>query len=173
MGFCSRCGEPAQDDATFCANCGKPIHEEAPSPNPEPSTAADHRPEAGPPSAPPPPPPTSPPSPSPPPTAAVGTDMPPSTSKRPVAIGAVVAAVVGVVAVGAWSGLAAVEFRRYRRRRHRGCNNHHDRSGPLRNRFNYGASDRDLPHHDRSINHNAAPGHDYHHNTPGRPDLRP
>ena len=104
MAVCSHCGEPAQVDATFCATCGKPIREEAPSPNPEPAAAADQPPEAGPPSAIPPPPSASPPPSSPPPVATVGTDTPSSTSKRPVAIGAVVAAVVGVVAIGAWFG---------------------------------------------------------------------
>ena len=104
MAVCSHCGEPAQVDATFCATCGKPIREEAPSPNPEPAAAADQPPEAGPPSAIPPPPSASPPPSSPPPVATVGTDTPSSTSKRPVAIGVVVAAVVGVVAIGAWFG---------------------------------------------------------------------
>jgi len=104
MAFCSHCGEPAQDDAAFCTTCGKPIHEEAPSPNPEAPAAAAQSPDAVPPSSIPPPAVPSPPS-SPPPTAAVEVPAPPSTSKRPVLIGSIAAAVVGIVAVAAWFGL--------------------------------------------------------------------
>jgi len=104
MAFCSHCGEPTHDDAAFCTTCGKPVHKEAPSPQPEAPAAADQSPNAVPPSATPPPAVAPPPS-SPPPTAAVETAAPPSTSKRPVLIGSIAAAVVGVVAVAAWFGL--------------------------------------------------------------------
>jgi len=104
MAFCSHCGEPAQDDAAFCTTCGTSIHEEAPSPAPAAPSAADQSPASAPPSSTPPPGVPSPPS-SPPPTAAPDVAASPSTGKRPLLIGSVAAAVVGVVAVAAWFGL--------------------------------------------------------------------
>jgi len=96
--FCSQCGESIRDDAAFCTACGKPIESPAATqdgdgvPAETPSPGGPPRP--SPPAARPP----ATPAPSPEPAPIVTT----ASSGRPILIGVAIAAVIGVVAVGAW-----------------------------------------------------------------------
>ena len=92
MAFCSQCGESIRDDAAFCTACGKPVGPPS-APDSDDTAAAET-----PPADQPPPPPPAPAAPAPPPPP----EPPPASSKRPLLIGIAIAAVVGVLAVGAW-----------------------------------------------------------------------
>ena len=101
MAFCSQCGESIRDDAAFCTACGKPVEAQA---APQDGAAPPAEEPLG--GAPPPPPaapsPAGPPPATPPPNATPAPVPTTTSGSRTVLIGIGIAAVIGVVAVGAW-----------------------------------------------------------------------
>lgn len=100
MAFCNQCGEAIRDDAAFCTACGKPV--ESPIAAQEGDGIPVDAPSPGGPPAPPPVPPPAPPPAAPPPDTEPAPVPATVSGSRPILIGIAIAAVIGVVAVGAW-----------------------------------------------------------------------